>query len=44
MIKLENISKKYVLSKENSVIALNEINLEIEDGEFVAIVGKSGSR
>lgn len=44
MIKLENISKEYVLSKENSVTALNNINLEIEEGEFVAIVGKSGSR
>lgn len=44
MIKLENISKEYILSKENSVTALNNINLEIEEGEFVAIVGKSGSR
>lgn len=44
MIKLKNISKEYVLSKENSVTALNDINLEIEEGEFVAIVGKSGSR
>ena len=44
MIKLTNISKEYVLSKDNSVYALNGINLEIEEGEFVAIVGKSGSR
>ena len=44
MIKLENIRKEYVLSKDNVVIALNDINLEIEEGEFVAIVGKSGSR
>lgn len=44
MIKLENIRKEYVLSKDNKVTALNNISLEIEEGEFVAIVGKSGSR
>lgn len=44
MIKLKNISKEYVLSKDNIVTALNNIDLEIEEGEFVAIVGKSGSR
>ncbi|MBR1539725.1 MAG: ABC transporter ATP-binding protein [Clostridia bacterium] len=43
MIKLKDIRKEYVLSKDNIVTALNDINLEIEEGEFVAIVGKSGS-
>ena len=44
MIKLKDISKEYVLSKDNIIEALSDINLEIEEGEFVAIVGKSGSR
>ncbi len=38
MIKLENITKRY-----NEVIPLNNINLEIKNGEFVSIVGTSGS-
>ena len=37
-IKLENINKKY-----GSVNALENINLEIEKGEFISIVGASGS-
>ncbi len=44
MIELKDIRKEYVLSKDNVVTALNDINLKIDEGEFVAIVGKSGSR
>ncbi len=43
MIKLVDINKKYYLTKENVVNALNDINIEINDGEFVSIIGKSGS-
>jgi putative ABC transport system ATP-binding protein len=43
MIELRNVGKEYVLSKDNSVTALKDISLEINKGEFVAIIGKSGS-
>ena len=42
MLKLSNIAKIYD-SGETQTIALEKIDIEIKDGEFVAIVGPSGS-
>lgn len=39
MIKFENVSKKY----DNGVTALKDVNLTIEQGEFVAIIRLSGA-
>jgi len=41
MIKLKNLEKVYT-TEEVETTALNNINLEIKDGEFVAIMGPSG--
>ncbi len=42
ILKVENLRKEY--GQGNSkVIALDGVSLEIERGEFVAIVGPSGS-
>lgn len=42
ILKVENLRKEYG-DGNNKVIALNGVDLEIERGEFVAIVGPSGS-
>jgi len=42
LLKLENIYKKYNQG-ELAVMALKDINLTIEEGEFVSIMGTSGS-
>ncbi len=39
MIKFKNISKVY----KNNIVALDHIDLEIEQGEFVFIIGESGA-
>jgi putative ABC transport system ATP-binding protein len=41
MLKLHNLSK-YYRTDEVETVALNSVNIEIEQGEFVAIMGPSG--
>lgn len=43
LIRLEKISKHYLLGKDNLVKALDEVSFEVEDGELLAIMGPSGS-
>ena len=44
LIKLENVSFKYpAYENEGDMFAVNDVSLEIEEGEFVAILGHNGS-
>ena len=40
MIKIQNLSFSYIDAKEK---ALSKINLEVQDGEFLGIIGSSGA-
>ncbi|WP_244835104.1 ABC transporter ATP-binding protein [Clostridium sp. BJN0001] len=42
IIKTENLCKIYG-KKENKVVAIDNINIEVNKGEFLAIIGESGS-
>ncbi|MDL2284987.1 ABC transporter ATP-binding protein [Oxalobacter sp. OttesenSCG-928-P03] len=42
MLETHHLIKEYVTG-ENSVFALNDVSISIEEGEFVAIMGQSGS-
>lgn len=42
MIRLENIYKEYKLGKE-SIVALNNVSIEFQEGKMYAIMGRSGS-
>lgn len=40
---LHNISKEYKLDHDQKVLILDNINLEINEGDFIALLGQSGS-
>ena len=43
MIKIENLSKTYQIEDGPKIKALDNVNLEVEKGEIVGIIGTSGS-
>lgn len=43
LILMKGIVKKYYIGQENELEILHGIDLDVEDGEFVSIVGASGS-
>jgi len=43
LIKVENLAHIYSTSRREEIMALNRINLEIKEGDFVAIIGPNGS-
>jgi NitT/TauT family transport system ATP-binding protein len=42
MIHIENVTHTYALPGKNELTALREIDLSLEKGEFVAVIGESG--
>ncbi len=43
MIRLQNVSYAYTTGDKQKIQALIDINLEIQDGEFIAIIGPNGA-
>ena len=43
ILQLRNIKKTYFINKPNELKALNGIDLDVYEGEYIAIVGESGS-
>lgn len=41
-IRIHNVSKTYRLGRKGTMPALDKINLEIGDGEFISVIGASG--
>ena len=43
MLSFLNVSKEYLLDKEHSITPVRNLNLEIKEGEFIVITGRSGT-
>lgn len=43
MIEVKQLEKRYFIGTPNELLVLDDINLNIQNGEFVALVGASGS-
>jgi NitT/TauT family transport system ATP-binding protein len=42
IISIQNLTKRYQASDSGSVLALENINLDIQQGEFISLIGPSG--
>ena len=42
LIKVSNISKHFPLSKREYLTAVNEVSLDIKQGDIIGVVGESG--
>ena len=43
MISFEGVNKEYWLNRKRSIKALKNVNLNVNEGEFISIIGPSGS-
>lgn len=43
IMKVENLTKSYPMGNENEQLILQDVSLQIEEGEFAAVMGPSGS-
>ena len=43
ILEAKNLNKKVKLGKDNELHILKDVNLEVEEGEFVSVMGPSGS-
>ena len=43
LISTEHLHFEYVRAEEENVLVLNDINISIHEGEFVAVLGHNGS-
>lgn len=43
IINVENLTYKYNAETSNEVLALNDVSFKVESGEFLGIIGKTGS-
>lgn len=43
ILELRSVTKEFLNSKREKIVALNDINLKVNRGDFVAVVGPSGS-
>lgn len=41
-ILIKDLTKIFVINKENNVVAVNQVNLEVNPGEFITLLGPSG--